>query len=306
MISAARVLGLATATATLLVAGGLSEPAGAQGEVCKDGVVTAVGRAKFRPFTKTKELEGRGAAMGAAGVHWEKEVRTNFGGPWTSCDKTKIIGSSFIGCTISGRPCSAPGAAKKDGDVADRDRRRDRDRGDDRGRTRDRDRRDTLAGIQQRAYERAMAHQDYLADQRRKADARAWKREDAYHKYLANKRRRIERAQKAWEARMYRRYQDDDRYRYYDRHRYYDRYRHYHRYRDYNRHQDYSRYSAYGRYREYDYAFRVYSSYYYFPDFHDLREYHGDRRWSPEDRHTGGRAWWRRMDREGRGGHGPQ
>ena len=120
MNSAARFLGLATACTTLLIAGAVVEPASAQGDACKDNTVTASGRAKFRPFTKTKELEGRGSAMADAVVNWQKEVREKYGDQWNSwsrakgtnfeCAPTKtgkIIGSSFIGCTISGRPCSS-------------------------------------------------------------------------------------------------------------------------------------------------------------------------------------------------------
>ena len=118
MNSAARFLVVATACATLLVAGAAVEPASAQ-DVCKDNTVTASGRGKFRPFTKTKELEGRGSAMADAIVNWQKEVREKYGDRWDTwsrakgtnfeCAPTKsgkIIGSSFIGCTISGKPCS--------------------------------------------------------------------------------------------------------------------------------------------------------------------------------------------------------
>ena len=58
--------------------------------------------------------------MADAVVNWQKEVREKYGDQWDSwsrakgtnfeCAPTKtgkIIGSSFIGCTISGRPCSS-------------------------------------------------------------------------------------------------------------------------------------------------------------------------------------------------------
>ncbi len=88
MNSAARFLGVATACATLLIAGAAVEPAKAQGQ-CKDDVVTASGRAKFRPFTKTKELEGRGSAMADAVVNWQKEVREKYGDQWNSWSRAK-------------------------------------------------------------------------------------------------------------------------------------------------------------------------------------------------------------------------
>ena len=113
------VFGGGDACTTLLVAGAAVEPARAQ-EVCKDNTVTASGRGKFRPFTKTKELEGRGSAMADAVVNWQKEVRekvrrsvdtwSRAKGTTFECAPTKsgkIIGSSFIGCTISGKPCSS-------------------------------------------------------------------------------------------------------------------------------------------------------------------------------------------------------
>lgn len=281
MISAVRFLGPAAACATLLIAGALAEPASAQGDACKADIVTATGRGKFRPFTKTKELEGRGSAMADAVANWEREVGSRFGEQWKTwagakgttfnCAPTKtgkIIGSSFIGCTISGRPCattpSAGGAVIED---------------DIRGPgARDRGRRLSEEGrAEDRAYRRAMAFQDRLAAERRRAEARALRREEAHQRYLARERGRTALAQGAWEERLYRHHR-------YDRD-YYDGPR------------DYSRYSAYGRYREYPYALRRYGNYHFYDQF-----ILGDRRWSPEDRRTGGRAWWRRMDSEGRGG----
>jgi hypothetical protein len=226
MISAARFFGLATACATLLIAGALVEPASAQDEACKADIVTAAGKGKFRPFTKTKELEGRGAAMADAVANWQQDVSDKFGEQWKSWSKAKdttfncaptktgkIIGSSFIGCTISGRPCSlsAPpgGGAVVDGDSGGG---RTRDKGSPPavppgrravadgdsgggGRTRDKGRR---VGEQERlkhedrVYEREMAYQNNLAAERRKAETRAYEREMAHQKYLAAERRRAE------------------------------------------------------------------------------------------------------------------
>ncbi len=77
MIAAARVLGGAAAGAALLIAGATVEPVSAQGDACKTEYVTASGRGKFRPFTKTKELEGRGSAMTDAVTTWEREVASH-------------------------------------------------------------------------------------------------------------------------------------------------------------------------------------------------------------------------------------
>jgi hypothetical protein len=223
MISAARFLGLAAACATLLIASALGGSASAQGDVCKADIVTATGRAKFRPFTKTRELEGRGSAMADAVANWQRKASAEFGERWKmwseakdttfTCAPTKtgkIIGSSFIGCTVSGRPCS-PGAPPEGGKVVDDDSRGGK------GRTRDEDRR--VAGgerlqkgswayqremarqnylaaerrrSESRAYDREMARQRFLATARRRAESRAWSREDARQRYLAAERRRVE------------------------------------------------------------------------------------------------------------------
>jgi hypothetical protein len=210
MISAARFLGLATACAALLAAGSWVEPAGAQGDACKADAVTASGRGKFRPFTKTKELEGKGSAMADAVVNWEKEVGGKFGETWKRWDKAKdtsfecaptksgkIIGSSFIGCTIKGRPCSAPVSAgggpvasKSGGDGArDKGRRageRDARTEGDRAYQREMAYQDRLAAERdreaKREYEREMARQDALAAQRKRDEARAWEQEKIYQR----------------------------------------------------------------------------------------------------------------------------
>lgn len=198
MISAARFLGLATACATLLIAGALSEPVSAQGEVCKAELVTAAGRAKFRPFSKTKELEGRGSAMDDAVANWQRDVSAKFGAQWKMWSKAKgttfncaptktgkIIGSSFIGCTISGRPCSFGAAAPRGGPVVD---------GGGGGGPRDKGRRVGRGPADEdaSAYDREMARQEALAAERRKEEARAYEREMANQQALENRRRRGE------------------------------------------------------------------------------------------------------------------
>ena len=139
----------------------------------------------------------------------------------------KVIGSSFIGCTISGRPCARTsplaGAIVEDEDDNEVKRPRgkrdrvdddDRDRGSrnyERRRYRAPQRRtqwsrahrremayqDYLAGARRRAesraYRREMAYQDYLAAARSRAEAAAWRREEARQRYLANQRRWAER-----------------------------------------------------------------------------------------------------------------
>jgi hypothetical protein len=194
MISSARLLGLGTACAALLIAGAGLSPAGAQADTCKADVVTASGKAKFRPFSKTKELEGRGSAMADAVASWQKEVGARFGQQWKmwsrakdttfDCAPTKtgkIIGSSFIGCTIKGRPCSF--VARPGGGTAADDAGRARDKGRRGGDGEGPRHRDTV-------YDRAMAYQDHLTDERRKAEARAYEREMVYQTHLAAERER--------------------------------------------------------------------------------------------------------------------
>jgi hypothetical protein len=140
MNATARFLMLAPAGAMLLLAGALAVPAGAQGEACKSEIITATGRAKFRPFSKAKELEGHGAAMADAITAWQQNVDAKFGDQWKSWSKAKdttftcaptksgrIIGSSFIGCTISGRPCVSGTPTR--GETAVNDHGRDEDKG---------------------------------------------------------------------------------------------------------------------------------------------------------------------------------
>jgi hypothetical protein len=200
MIAAARVLGGAVAGAALLFAGATVEPAAAQ-DACKTEYVTASGRGKFRPFTKTKELEGRGSAMTDAVATWEREVGSTLGDRWKKWeeakDKTfecaptksgKIIGSSFIGCTIKGRPCAieeAPGAATVAS--AERGRARNRDDDDD-----DDDRSGRYRGYGWR-YRYEMRRQEGLERWRRRSEEHAFSREEARQRWLREQRDRHER-----------------------------------------------------------------------------------------------------------------
>jgi hypothetical protein len=164
-------------------------------------VITAVGRAKFRPFTKTKELEGRGSAMADAVAKWQRAAAARFGESYKlwgaardtkfTCAPTKsgkIIGTSFIGCTISGRPCAVSGAAKGAAAAA----------GSDRGGKGARAHEPAKRGAPERpdpaslAYQREMEHQERLAEQRRKAESDAYAREMARQNQMAEERRRQE------------------------------------------------------------------------------------------------------------------
>ena len=196
MIAAARVLGGAAAGAALLIAGTTVEPAGAQVDACKTEYVTASGRGKFRPFTKTKELEGRGSAFADAVVSWEREVAATLGAKWKTWeeakDKTfecaptksgKIIGSSFIGCTIKGRPCPVEPAAAGEKTVASADRARDDD---------DDDRSSRYRGYSWR-YRHEMRRQEGLEKWRSRREEHAFNREEARQRWLRERRDRAER-----------------------------------------------------------------------------------------------------------------
>jgi hypothetical protein len=196
MIAAARVLGGAAAGAALLIAGATIEPAGAQGDACKSEYVTASGRGKFRPFTKTKELEGRGSAMVDAVATWEREVAATLGDRWKKWDEAKdktfecaptksgkIIGSSFIGCTIKGRPCPVePAASPGEKTVAGADRARD-DAADRSSRYR---------GYSWR-YRHEMRRQEGLERWRSRREEYAFNREEARQRWLREQRDRAER-----------------------------------------------------------------------------------------------------------------
>jgi len=98
-----------------------------------------------------------------------------------------------------------------------------------------------------------------------------------------------------------------DRYRADAEARAYERYVANREYRDYDGYCDHCRRYREGSYRDYGYSRRahVFSTN---PDFADSSDhsYHvregNDRRWRPDDYPTGWKAWWLRMDREGRGG----
>src|SRR5215470_13545522 len=83
---------------------------------CKDRL-NAAGRAKFRPFTQRREVNGEGAAMADAIANWQRDVSAKYGSQWMLWDKAVdkkencsparpgTIGSWFIRCTIEARPC---------------------------------------------------------------------------------------------------------------------------------------------------------------------------------------------------------
>jgi hypothetical protein len=199
MIAVARVLGGAAAGAALLMVGATVEPVSAQGDDCKVEYVTASGRGKFRPFTKTKELEGRGSAFADAVTTWEREVASTLGDKWKKWDEAKdktfdcaptksgkIIGSSFIGCTIKGRPCAVePPAGEKTVASADRGRARGRDDDDD-------DRSGRYRGYSWR-YRNEMRRQEGLTQWRSKREEYAFNREEAHQRWLREQRDRYER-----------------------------------------------------------------------------------------------------------------
>ncbi|MGH6692221.1 MAG: hypothetical protein ACREF4_16250 [Gammaproteobacteria bacterium] len=199
MIAAARVLGGAAAGAALLIAGATVEPVSAQGDACKTEYVTASGRGKFRPFTKTKELEGRGSAMTDAVTTWEREVSSTLGDRWKKWDEAKdktfecaptksgkIIGSSFIGCTIKGRPCAVEPPSSGEQTVASADRGRARDRDDDN------DRSSRYGGYSWR-YRHEMRRQEGLTQWRSRREESAFEREEARQRWLREQRDRTER-----------------------------------------------------------------------------------------------------------------
>ena len=197
MIAAARVLGGAAAGAALLIAGATVEPAGAQGDACKSEYVTASGRGKFRPFTKTRELEGRGSAMTDAVATWEREVASTLGDKWKKWDEAKdktfecaptksgkIIGSSFIGCTIKGRPCAVEPSSPGEKTVASADRGRNDDD--------DNDRSSRYSGYSWR-YRQEMRRQEGLTQWRSRREESTFNREEAHQRWLREQRDRTER-----------------------------------------------------------------------------------------------------------------
>jgi peptidoglycan hydrolase-like protein with peptidoglycan-binding domain len=102
-------------------------------EECK-ARLNAAGKAKFRPFTQKREVNGEGAAMADAIANWQRDVSAKYGSQWMlwerAVDKKEncaparpgTIGSWFIRCTIEARPCgggearSEPGSEEVDYD----------------------------------------------------------------------------------------------------------------------------------------------------------------------------------------------
>ena len=219
MVSA-RLLGLATACATVLTLGLPAERASAQGEACQPEVITVTGRSKggVKRWTQTQELEGKGAAMDDAVATWEREANGKFGEEWKlwakatdksfNCAPAKGVLLMGVACTVSGRPCpssapdSGPVLAKKKEDLRRRVTRADREDDDDRwsrqspGYRRAMQRQDRLAAIRSRAEDRAWnretARQNFLRAERRRAESRAIDRAEARQRYLTARRDRVE------------------------------------------------------------------------------------------------------------------
>jgi hypothetical protein len=206
MISAARVAVLAAAAgAAFLAAGASVAPATAQGDACKGEIVKATGRGKWRPFTRTKELEGGGAAMKDAVASWEREVASTHGDRfklWSEAkDKTfdcqitqgKVL-SNLVACTISGRPCAAPEVAPPPavgGAQPERVSRADRDDDDD-----DNDRVLRYGGRSWR-YRQEMRRQQALAQWRANREERRFSYEQERQRRL--QRSRDQREEWGWE-----------------------------------------------------------------------------------------------------------
>ena len=191
MISTARVA-LATACVALLVTGARLAPAAAQGDACKGSAVTAIGKAKFRPFSKAKELEGRGAAMDDAVSAWQREALARYGERWKRWDKAKDtsfdcapaksekLGLPVVACTVTGRPCAA-GAPSAGAATTERD-----SGGKDKGRPAMKD----PPKHSDPEYAREMARQDRMAAERDKAERAADEREMAVQRKLEEQRAR--------------------------------------------------------------------------------------------------------------------
>jgi hypothetical protein len=205
MIVRGSSLALVALSSALLTMGLPPDEAIAQSQTCKSEAVSASGQAKFRPFTKTKELEGRGSGMADAVAKWEQKVSARFGEQWKKWSNAsnttfecapaksgKIIGSSFIACTISGRPCSTGGAGRSDSVVEREDDRRQAGSIGPRRSGEGPRARDKYAHIRDGAYVREMIRQDYLQRQRDRAEKRAWQREDAKQRHLAMLRTRAQ------------------------------------------------------------------------------------------------------------------
>jgi hypothetical protein len=194
MIAAARVSVLAAAAgAALLVAGPWAQPAAAADE-CKPDTVTATGRGKFRPFTKTKELEGKGSAMADAVATWQREVAATHGDRWKlwseakdksfECEPTKgKILSGLVACTIHGRPCATAEPAPAPAIVSGTG---------EKGGGRDSDRGVGVVGGRSWRYRQEMRRQQTLANWRGRREEWAWEREKERQRYLERLRDRAE------------------------------------------------------------------------------------------------------------------
>src|SRR5262245_31925751 len=89
-----------------------------QGTDCKESL-NAAGRAKFRPFTRAREIAGKGAAMADAIANWQRDVITKYGRQYMLWEKAADstfycgpaspggFGALFIGCTVQASPCNA-------------------------------------------------------------------------------------------------------------------------------------------------------------------------------------------------------
>jgi hypothetical protein len=109
--------------------------AAAQQRGCKIEIVTASGSAKFRPFTRARELRGEGAAMQAAKDNWQRDVVTKYGEQWMQFENARTVplaatnppdywrcqparvgklGSYTIRCTVNARPCVKGGKEQED------------------------------------------------------------------------------------------------------------------------------------------------------------------------------------------------
>jgi len=128
-----RKLSWASALAFLSIMGSWAVPASAQDQGCKREVITSAGAAKFRPFTKAKELRGDGASMAAAIENWQRDVITKYGEQWMqwenavkvhmrgldkhwNCTPARVgtLGANTIRCTVSGRPCLKGGREEEE------------------------------------------------------------------------------------------------------------------------------------------------------------------------------------------------
>src|SRR4029450_6653284 len=92
------------------------DPTQAFAQECKP-MLNAAGKAKFRPFTQSREIRGEGAAMADAIANWQRDVSAKYGSQWmlwgkagdknSNCSPGRAgeTGSWFIRCTIEARPC---------------------------------------------------------------------------------------------------------------------------------------------------------------------------------------------------------